>query len=121
MEAELPEPAAKFRHETSFIGASTLAQQYYCEVKVEQTFVHGEVPSETKDAGTELHGEVLAMESIERKELIEHIEKDPRVTASFGLFAEVGKLRIVGVPDAVVFEKSAPKWLIELKTTRGAN
>lgn len=119
MMAGLPEAKPTFRHETSFVPVSTIAKQFYCEEKVEQTFIHGEVPSEVKNMGTELHEEVLAMERIEREKLVEHIERDPHVAASFRLFAEVDSLRVVGVPDAVVFERSSPRWLIELKTTRG--
>ena len=101
------------------VPVSSLAQQFYCEAKVEQQYARGEVPSEVKDVGTDLHEEILEMRPVKREVLIEHIERAHNLAASFPLSGEVGDLRIIGVPDAVIFEKSKPQWLIELKTTRG--
>lgn len=108
-----------YRHELSFVGVSSIAQQYYCEAKVEQEYTTGEIPTEVKETGTSLHEEIFAMEPVKREELVKHIEKAVPLAATFRLYAEVGKLRIIGQPDAVVFEKGIPKWLIELKTTQG--
>jgi len=116
---ELLTSETTFRHDLSFVPVSSIAGQYYCEVKVDHEYVRGEIPTEEKEVGTELHEEILAMKRVRTDELIEHIEKAPRVTASFLLHGDVEKLRIVGIPDAVIFEKGAPRWLIELKTTRG--
>ena len=96
-----------------------MAQQFYCEAKVENEYRLGEVPSEDKSIGTELHDEIFAMESVKREELITQIEEWSSLTASFGLHAQVGDLRVAGVPDAVIFEKGRPRWVVELKTTRG--
>jgi hypothetical protein len=122
--ASLREEAARegepaYRHELSSVGASTIAQQFYCEAKVENEYTLGEIPTEIKEAGTDMHNEIFAMEELEREDLIRRIEQDPSLTASFGLHAKVGKLRVVGVPDAVIFEAGRPRWIIELKTTRG--
>ena len=108
-----------FRHDLSFVGVSNISKQYYCEAKVEQAYINGEIPTELKDIGTNLHDEIFAMEQVNREELVKHIEKAPSLAATFRLCAEVGKLRVIGQPDAVVFEKGLPKWLIELKTTQG--
>ena len=116
---ELPTSETTFRHDLSFVPVSSIAGQYYCEVKVDNEYVRGEIPTEEKEVGTELHEEILAMKRVETDELIQHIEKAPRVTASFRLHGDVEKLRIVGVPDAVIFENGTPRWLIELKTTKG--
>ena len=118
-ERELPSVEPAFRHQLSFVGVSAIAQQFFCEAKVEQEYTRGEVPSEVKDAGTNLHEEILAMKRVGRKELIKHIEKGRSLTTSFPLYAEVGDLRVIGLPDAIIFEKAKPEWLIELKTTRG--
>ncbi len=118
-ERDLPSVEPRFRHALSFVNVSSIAKQFYCEEKVEQEYTRGEVPSDVKDAGTDLHEEILAMKPVEREELIKHIEEAPSLAASFRLSVEVGSLRVVGVPDAVIFERSKPEWLIELKTTRG--
>lgn len=117
--AEPPENDVAFRFQQPFVPVSSIAEQYYCEAKVEQEYTHGEIPSEVKDVGTELHGEVFAMEEVKLDDLIEHIESTPHLTASFGLHGKIGELDVVGTPDAVVFEKARPRWVIELKTTRG--
>jgi hypothetical protein len=108
-----------YRHGLSFVGVSSIAQQYYCEAKVEQEYTTGEIPTEVKETGTNLHEEVFAMRPVKREELVQHIEKAPHLAASFRLHGEVGRLRIIGRPDAVVFEYGRPKWLLELKTTQG--
>jgi hypothetical protein len=112
-------PRTVFRFDQAFVPVSSIAQQYYCEEKVEQEFIHGEVPSEAKDEGTRLHEQVLEMKKVELEELIELIETAPRAITSFGLHAQIGGIDVVGVPDAVITEKARPRWLIELKTTRG--
>ena len=71
-----------FRHDLSFVPVSSIAGQYYCEVKVDHEYVRGEIPTEEKEVGTELHEEILAMKRVRTDELIKHIEKAPRVTAS---------------------------------------
>jgi len=118
-EGVVPEGEPAYRHELSFVGASTIGQQFYCEAKVENEYTLGEIPTESKEIGSGLHDEIFAMEKLEREDLIRHIERDPSLTASFGLQAKVGELRVAGIPDAVIFETGRPKWIIELKTTRG--
>ncbi|MDA4121984.1 MAG: PD-(D/E)XK nuclease family protein [Thaumarchaeota archaeon] len=118
-ERNLPEVEPSFRHNLSFVGVSTIAKQFYCEAKVEQEYTRGQVPSEAKDVGTDIHEEILAMKHVGRKELIKHILKEPSLITSFPLYGEIGELRVIGMPDAVIFTKSKPEWLIELKTTRG--
>jgi len=113
------EPRVTFRFQQQFVPVSSIAQQYYCEAKVEQEYIRGEIPCEAMVVGTDLHAEVFAMERLNLNDLLKHIEKDPRFVASFGLHGRIGELDVVGTPDAVVFEKAHPRWVIELKTTRG--
>ncbi len=115
----IPEGGAVYRHDLPFVGASTVARQFYCEAKVENEYRLGEIPTEGKGIGTDLHAEIFAMEAVEREDLIKHIEESPSLTASFGLYAQIGGLRVAGVPDAVIFERGRPRWVVELKTTRG--
>jgi hypothetical protein len=119
LKEDAPGGDAVYRYDVRFVGASTVAQQFYCEAKVENEYRLGEVPTEDKSIGTGLHDEIFAMESVKREDLIRHIEGSPSLTASFGLRAQVGDLSVAGVPDAVIFEGGRPKWVVELKTTRG--
>ncbi len=117
--AERLEPTARYRFDQPFVPVSSIAQQYYCEQKVEQEFIHGEVPSEVKDIGTELHDQVLEMEKVKLDDLVEHIEKSARAVVTFGVHGRVGEMEVIGIPDAVITERGRPKWVVELKTTRG--
>jgi len=109
----------EFRHGARAVSASSIGTQFFCEMKVEQDFVHGEIETEEKVEGDALHEELLAMKPTTQKRLLMEIEKGKLVVASFPLAAEAEGLVLVGVPDAVLFQEGKPTHLIELKTTRG--
>jgi CRISPR/Cas system-associated exonuclease Cas4 (RecB family) len=52
-------------------------------------------------------------------DIIKGIKRRKLLVASFPIFARFSKLVISGVPDAIVFLKSSPAYIIELKTTKG--
>jgi len=110
----------EYRHGVKAVSASAIGAQFFCEMKVDQGFVHGEVETEEKAEGDRLHGELLAMEPASRESLLDDIEKRKLLVASFPLAAEADGLVIIGVPDAVVFQDARPTHVIELKTTRGS-
>lgn len=109
----------EFRHGVKAIPASSIGTQFFCEMKVEQGYVHGEIETEEKTEGDALHEELLAMRPTSQKRLLEDIAKEKLVVASFPLAAEANGLVLIGVPDAVIFQDSRPTQVIELKTTRG--
>jgi CRISPR/Cas system-associated exonuclease Cas4 (RecB family) len=109
----------QFRHEVRAVSASSIGTQFFCEMKVEQDFLHGEIETEEKTEGDQLHRELLAMKPTTRKRLVEEIEEKKLVVASFPLAGEAEGLVLIGVPDAVVFQEARPTHVIELKTTRG--
>jgi CRISPR/Cas system-associated exonuclease Cas4 (RecB family) len=109
----------KFRNGAPTISASSIAEQLYCEMKVEQSYVHEEVETDDKALGTALHEELLAMERATLDEVVNSIQKKKRCVVSFPLVAKVGDLTLVGVPDAVVFQNRSPTHILELKTTGG--
>ncbi|HXW37949.1 MAG TPA: PD-(D/E)XK nuclease family protein, partial [Nitrososphaerales archaeon] len=117
--AESPGSSEGLKFGQDFVPVSSIAQQFYCEVKVEHQFVHGDIPTEAKGVGTELHEQILFMEKVRVEDLIDHIAGLPRLTASFVLHGKVGAMEVVGIPDAIVFENSKPRWVVELKTTGG--
>jgi predicted RecB family nuclease len=109
----------EFRHGVRSVSASSIGTQFFCEMKVEQDFVHGEMETEEKTEGDALHKELLAMKPTTRRRLLKEIEKGKLVVASFPIAAEAEELVLIGVPDAVVFQEGRPTHVIELKTTRG--
>ncbi|MCL4519307.1 MAG: PD-(D/E)XK nuclease family protein [Thaumarchaeota archaeon] len=106
------------RHGISAVPVSSLASQYYCEQKVELAYIHGDVETESKIEGTELHEELIPMEEATHDEIVTGIKKELFI-ASFPISASLSGLRLAGIPDAVVFQKSIPSFVIELKTTNG--
>ena len=108
-----------FRHGISMIPTSSMAEQYYCEQKVEMEYIHGDVETEATREGRILHQQLIQMKSITRDNLIKSIKKRKLVAASFPIFARFSGLVLAGLPDAVVFVKGVPTYLIELKTTKG--
>ena len=110
----------RYRFDQSFVSISSIAEQYYCEAKVDIEYRLGEVSTEVKEEGRRIHEKTLRMRPTTVEELVKSIEKEPVLTCSFPVYAEVGGLVIVGVPDAIIFKNSRPRWLLELKTTSGS-
>ncbi|MDA4123786.1 MAG: PD-(D/E)XK nuclease family protein [Thaumarchaeota archaeon] len=119
-EREFMESGEKeLRHGTSFVAVSTIAGQFYCEYKVENEFAFGEVPTEAKDQGTDLHDELIPFEPITEKQFAELVGRKEPSYAVLHVWGTVGGLRLVGTPDHIVWSEGRPLWLVELKTTRG--
>lgn len=107
------------RHGTSFVPVSTIASQFYCEYKVENEFAFGEVATEAKDRGTDLHDELIPQEPITKNQFAELVSRKETSYAVLHVWGAVGGLRLVGTPDHIVWSEGRPLWLVELKTTRG--
>jgi CRISPR/Cas system-associated exonuclease Cas4 (RecB family) len=101
------------------VPASGIAEQYYCEQKVELEYIHGRVETESKREGQEFHEQLIKMRKAALKDIIEGIKHKKLFVASFPIVASFSLLVLVGIPDAVVFVRGVPALLIELKTTRG--
>ena len=109
----------EFRHGVSFVGVSALAGQFYCEYKVENEFRLGEVPTEAKEKGTELHDELIPGVEVTAKDFVETVTRKQPSYAVLRVWGSVGGIRLVGMPDHIVWSSGRPLWLVELKTTKG--
>lgn len=109
----------EFRHGTSFVAVSSIAEQYYCEYKVENEFALGEVPTEAKDTGTALHDELLPMEEIGKDEFVRLVSGRKPALAVLNVWGTAGGLKVLGTPDHIIWLKGKPLWIVELKTTKG--
>ncbi len=107
-----------YRHGVKWIPISRIAQQYYCEMKVELSYKYGDVETKDKKKGKEIHGQVLAMEKADPQTLVERISTKEIYSTSFPLIAEIEGIIILGIPDLIVFHKEKPVYLVELKTTK---
>jgi len=112
-------PQNGFRHGRTFVAVSTIASQFYCEYKVENEAAFGEVPTEAKDTGTDLHNELIPQKPITEKEFVELVSRKEPSYAVLNVWGTVGGLRLVGTPDHIVWSEGRPLWLVELKTTKG--
>ncbi len=108
---------ARLKFNQLYVRASEIAEQYYCERKVEMTYLHGRVETETKRQGSEGH-ESLQAESveIEHTEMLEEIfSGGSLIVHELPLLAEHGGVVLVGQPDAVIFKDGLPVALLEVK------
>jgi CRISPR/Cas system-associated exonuclease Cas4 (RecB family) len=108
-----------FRHGITAVPASAIAEQYYCEQKVELEYIRGRVETESKREGQEFHEQLIKMRKVALKGIVEGIKHKKLFVASLPIVASFSQLVLVGIPDAVVFVRGVPTLLIELKTTRG--
>jgi hypothetical protein len=60
----------EYRHGVRAISASSIGTQYFCEVKLDQSYIHGEIETEEKTEGDVLHEELLAMKPTTQKTLL---------------------------------------------------
>jgi hypothetical protein len=109
----------EYRHRTSFVAVSSIAEQYYCEYKLENEFALGEIPTETKDSGTAVHDELMPTKRIAREEFAKLVGQKKPSLAVLGVWGLAGGLRVVGMPDHIIWSEGRPLWVVELKTTRG--
>ena len=102
-----------------WVPISSLAEQFYCEAKVDYEYKFGRVPTPAKEEGTELHDDIIEMEPTTPKDLVTSITRQVSCLCTFPVYAKVEDITILGVPDAVLFKRSRLSHLIELKTTSG--
>ena len=114
------EIGGKLRFNRSAIVASDIAEQFYCEKKVEMEYLHGEVETEAKNIGTEAH-EKLTEDSVKvkRDELWQEIYgKKPVFALEMFLLAKYNDVILAGKPDSVLFARGFPLVVFEYKFSR---
>jgi hypothetical protein len=110
----------RHRFGRSVVVASDIAEQFYCEKKVEMDYLHGEVETEAKNLGTEAH-ENLTEDSVrvKREELWRKIYGTKPVFAlEMFLLAKYGDVVLGGKPDSVLFMRGLPRVVFEYKFSR---
>jgi hypothetical protein len=100
-----------------YVAASSIAEQFYCEQKIELQRQLGEVETEVKQRGSEGH-EALTSEAvvISHQELFQQIFSDQVTIAQELLVASRYKgLILLGQPDAIIFLQGRALYLFEFK------
>jgi CRISPR/Cas system-associated exonuclease Cas4 (RecB family) len=117
---QIREQAGRFRFGRSLVVASDIAEQFYCERKLEMEYLHGEVETKAKAIGTEAH-ERLTEDSVKvkREQLWQAIYGDKPIFAlEMFLLAKYGDDLLAGKPDSVLFKRGFPHLLFEYKFSR---
>lgn len=111
---------SELRFNNSFIIASDIAEQFFCEKKVEMRYIHGDVETEAKTIGTEAHDKLLEDSvKIGRKELWQKIHgKRPIFALEMHLLAKHKEVVLAGRPDSVLFQNGYPLIVFEYKFTK---
>jgi len=108
---------SRLRFKANVLVVSEIAQQYYCEKKVEMNRTHGEEETFEMKLGKEAH-ELLLKETVKvkREELWRKIYSGKPVAArEMLLLGKHNGVIIAGVADAVVFYGGFPIFLFEHK------
>jgi CRISPR/Cas system-associated exonuclease Cas4 (RecB family) len=109
-----------FRFNRAAVIASDVAQQYYCEKKVEMNYIQGEVETEEKTIGSEAHEKLLKdTVKIEGEELWKEIYSElPSYIHEMLLLARYKEVILAGRPDLIIFKHGKPLVFFEYKFGR---
>ena len=102
------------------IGASDVADQFFCEKKVEMRYTYGKIETLEKIRGAQAHEKLLeGMAKIDLADLWKKIyAAKPLYVSEMFLLARYKEIILAGVPDAIVFNSGVPIVLFEYKFTR---
>ncbi|NIQ06712.1 MAG: hypothetical protein GWO20_13575 [Candidatus Korarchaeota archaeon] len=106
-------------HDYQAVGPSTIARQFFCERKVDFRCKHGEIHTEEKQLGAEIHdAQLIGTKHISTEELIKSIEqKWVLIVHELPLSAEIKGFPVRGRVDTVIFFQGYPRIVAELKNT----
>ncbi|RDZ65348.1 hypothetical protein C5B90_02995 [Haloferax sp. Atlit-12N] len=106
-------------HKNKQLYPSQIGQQFYCEQTLDLREKHGDVETEEKTKGTEVHKKA-AEDAVEVSddELWEGIESgDLQIIVESGFVGDAAEFYLGGKPDAIVFENQKPQVVFDRKTS----
>ena len=108
------------RFDRLWVSASSIAEQYFCEQKVELHHQLGDIETEEKQLGSEAHEELTADADItSRTKLFDRIYSDQLTVAQeMPIMSRYHDLVLLGQVDAVVFQQGQALMLFEFKFSR---
>jgi hypothetical protein len=115
-----PSPSeSKIRHEIEYVPIALLAKQFYCEQQLDFEYQFGKITTDEEKLGTMAHEDIFAGDEVELEPFIKYIEEEFYYKCTFPLYFKFKGITFRGKPDAMIFSKGKPLFLIELKTTSG--
>ena len=112
----------ELRFNRSFVIASDIAGQYYCEKKIEMQYLYGKIETESKNIGTKAH-EKLTEDSVKvkREDLWRKIYGlEPVFALEMFLLANYDGVLLAGKPDSVLFARGFPLVVFEYKFSKSS-
>lgn len=100
--------------------AADIAEQFYCEKKVELSYLYGKVETEAMLQGTEGHEKLVeGSTEVAREELFRQIFENKSIfVLEMLLLGKYGNVVLCGKPDSVFFSRSIPLLISEYKFSR---
>lgn len=119
--SENPQPSSiiDLRHGFDRVFVSSLASQLYCEIKIDFDVIYKPEPSPQQQLGTEIHDALIPVEPVPIETIIKDIESKLELVTIFPVYFEYNGVLITGITDGVVFRQGKPRYLFEIKTTKG--
>ena len=116
----MQKPRENLRFSRSFVIASDIAEQFYCEKKVELEYLHGEIETEAKNIGAEAHENLTEVSvKVKRADLWKKIYGvKPVFALEMFLLAEYNGILLAGKPDSVLFARGFPLVVFEYKFSK---
>ena len=111
------EQARELRFNRSYITVSELAQQLYCEYKIDLAHREGKIETEEKVIGTQIHEEVFRGRRVSIEDIVQLVLERETLLFTMPLALVYRGVPIVGIPDALLAERGLISAVIELKTT----
>jgi predicted RecB family nuclease len=113
----------QLRFNRKVVRVSDVADQYYCEKKVEMRYTFGRIENYEMTRGSQWHERLLDnMEKIKFKDIWKKIyEPNPLYVSEIPLLTRYRDIIIAGVPDAIFFTSGVPFFLLEYKFTRSTS
>lgn len=100
-----------------YVAVSEIAEQFYCEYKLQLSITEGKLVTPQMELGALIHDSVFKGRPVDPGELLRRIRAGERLVATLPLVHRVNGLVIVGIPDAVLFGGGRALAVIELKTS----
>lgn len=112
------EPKIDIVNGLPWVSIKRLAEQFYCEQKVDLELKIGKRFVKDLYEGSKVHRKAdLHLTKVGLKRLIEDIVSKKPLIAKFAVDFEFGGIPIFGVPDQIFFRDSKPFYLFELKSS----
>lgn len=101
----------------TYVTVSEIAQQFYCEEKLNILYREGKIQTLELELGELIHEEFFKGKEISIEDLLQKIEEVEKIVVTFPICTIVNEIPIIGIPDAIILNKSKVIGVVELKTS----